>query len=325
MKQLLLFCVGSVLSAQAVPATRNPPPAALPNIEDITAGVQALEESLPGHFGKAAPPMPKDFKPHTDVMLSPTAAAAVAVSQEWGAQPNQPAAGPDGRVLYSYGAGMPTVVCAPLRVCIIEMEAGEKIVGEPHIGDAVRWNVAPALYGEGPQATSLIVLKPQSPGLDTNMLITTDRRAYYLRLISKPADYVARIAFAYADEDAHRWRRHSLEQRAAAEPSRAEVLPVMITVEQMNFDYRVTGGNQQIRPLRVFDDGAKTYIQMPPAIEHMEAPVLLVLGTDGKGTMTNYRVKQQTYIVDRLFDRARMVLGAGKKAQKVDISRGHKG
>ena len=99
----------------------------------------------------------------------------------------------------------------------------------------------------------------------------------------------------------------------------------MITVEKMNFDYRVTGGNEHIRPLRVFDDGAKTYIQMPPAIEHMEAPVLLVIGADGKGTMTNYRVKQQTYIVDRIFERARMVLGAGKKAQKVDISRASKG
>ena len=41
--------------------------------------------------------------------------------------------------------------------------------------------------------------------------------------------------------------------------------------------------------------------------------------------MTNYRVKQQTYIVDRLFERARMVLGSGKKAQKVEISRADKG
>jgi type IV secretory pathway VirB9-like protein len=37
--------------------------------------------------------------------------------------------------------------------------------------------------------------------------------------------------------------------------------------------------------------------------------------------MTNYRVQQQTYVVDRLFDRAQLILGAGKKAQKVMISR----
>ncbi len=49
--------------------------------------------------------------------------------------------------------------------------------------------------------------------------------------------------------------------------------------------------------------------------------MLVVLGNDGKGEMTNYRVRDQTYIVDRLFDRANLVLGAGKKAQKVEISR----
>lgn len=41
--------------------------------------------------------------------------------------------------------------------------------------------------------------------------------------------------------------------------------------------------------------------------------------------MTNYRVRQQTYIVDRLFDRAQLVLGTGKKSQKVEINREPKG
>jgi type IV secretion system protein VirB9 len=327
MKVILVFSVGSLLLAQPAPVSRNPPPVALPNMQDIAAGIQALQQTEPAAPGLGRPeaPIPKDFKPRTDVPLSPTAAAAVLASQQWVSQTDTPAAGPDGRVLYSYGAGMPTVVCAPLRVCIVEMEAGEKIVGEPHIGDAVRWNVAPALYGEGSQATALIVLKPQGPGLDTNMLITTDRRAYYLRLISKPADYIARIAFAYPDDDQHRWQRHLLEQRASEEETSAKVLPAMISIEKMNFEYRVTGGTAQIRPVRVFDDGAKTYIQMQPAMEHMEAPVLLVIGPDGQGIMTNYRVQQQTYIVDRLFDRARLVLGAGKKAQKLEISRAGKG
>ena len=48
-----------------------------------------------------------------EISLSPTALAAVRVSEKWRGEPNQPAAGPDGRVLYSFGAGLPTVVCAP--------------------------------------------------------------------------------------------------------------------------------------------------------------------------------------------------------------------
>lgn len=269
--------------------------------------------------------IPKDYKPTADVPLTTTAVEAVRVSEQWRGEKNSPSQGPDGRVMYSYGAGLPTVVCAPLRVCIIELQAGEKIVGEPHIGDAVRWNISPAMYGTGDNATSIIVLKPQTSGLDTNLLVTTDQRAYYLRLISKPDEYVARVAFAYPNDDSNRkWQQEMAQQRALAnqEKRSAEILPAMIAVEKMNFDYKVRGGNEHIRPLRVFDDGAKTFIQMPAEIQHREAPVLVVIGSDGKGEMTNYRVKQQTYIVDRLFDRADLVLGAGKKAQKVEITRG---
>ncbi len=107
------------------------------------------------------------------------------------------------------------MVCAPLRVCMIELQAGEKIIGEPHIGDSVRWNISPAMYGTGEDSTPVIVLKPQTPGLDTNLLVMTDRRAYYIRLISKPEEYVARVAFDYPDDDNNRkWQPQLAEQRA---------------------------------------------------------------------------------------------------------------
>src|SRR5579875_999313 len=79
---------------------------------------------------------PTDFKPRTDVPLTPAAQDAVRVSEKWMAEPTSASPGPDGRVLFSYGTGLPTVVCAPLRVCMIELQPGEKLVGEPHIGDS---------------------------------------------------------------------------------------------------------------------------------------------------------------------------------------------
>jgi type IV secretion system protein VirB9 len=269
---------------------------------------------------------PKTLQGKADVPLTPNAEEAVRVSEQWMASKNAPAAGPDGKVVFSYGAGLPTVVCAPLRVCIIELQSGEKIIGEPQIGDSVRWNLAPALYGKGDEATSVIVLKPQSAGLDTNLLITTDRRAYYLRLISKPEDYVARAAFAYPDGDERKWQVH-LAQRQAEEKEanhNRELTPAVVAVGNLCFDYSVKGGDENLRPVRVFDDGAKTYIQMPPGVQNRQAPVLVVIGQDGKGEMVNYRVKDQLYVVDRLFDRAQLILGAGKKAQKVEITRERK-
>ena len=60
-------------------------------------------------------------------------------------------------------------------------------------------------------------------------------------------------------------------------------------------------------PEAVFDDGNKTYIRMPSRFS--ETPSFYVM-LDRKETLTNFRVKGRYYIVDRLFDRAYMKIGA---------------
>ncbi len=182
------------------------------------------------------------------------------------------------------------------------------------------------MYGSGASSTSVIVLKPQGPGLDTNLLITTDRRAYYLRLLSKPDDYVARVAFAYPDDEDNerKWQQHLAEQKdQQTKSTRIAELPPN-AVDSMFFNYRLKGGDHTIRPVRVFDDGKKTYIQISEAAKNREAPVLVVIGADGKQEMVNYRVKDDMYIVDRLFEKAELILGSGKKARKVEIDRERK-
>jgi P-type conjugative transfer protein TrbG len=307
--------------APPVQAKRLPPDKSLDQY-DFAGQLKTLQAATPALAPNAESAVPAGFKPKTDVQLTVTAQEAVQMSEKWMDEHNQPAVGRDGRVLYSYGAGLPTVVCAPLRVCMIELQSGEKLVGEPHIGDSVRWNLSPAMYGTGASATPVIVLKPQGPGLDTNLLITTDRRAYYLRLLSKPDDYVARVGFAYPDDDDNerKWQQQLAEQKdqQARSAHIAELAPN--AVESMLFNYRLKG-DDSILPVRVFDDGRKTYIQISQTAKNREAPVLVVIGPDGKQEMVNYRVKDDMYIVDRLFDKAELILGSGKKARKVEIAR----
>jgi type IV secretion system protein VirB9 len=264
--------------------------------------------------------VPADFKPKTDVTLTPTAEAAVGVSEKWSGELNPPAPGPDGRVLYSYGGGLPVIVCAPLRICTIELEAGEHIVGVPQIGDSIRWRISPASYGKGNDGTTVLVLKPLNPGLDTTLLVTTDRRAYYLRLVSKAEDFTARVAFDYPEQSADQWKAFLVRQEDEQKKAKRSDDSLPAGIESLNFEYAIKG-NDAIRPVQVFDDGQKTFIRMNPNIKYREAPALVVIGPDKKPEMLNYRVKDDMYIVDRLFDRAQLVLGAGKKARKVEIIR----
>ena len=178
MRFLLLITLSSTLPAVGfsqqnggsppVQAKRLPPEKAKPSAKDANgamidrydfgAQLSALQDSnapqkgattASGSAESTKSPVPPDFKPKMDVQLTKTAEEAVQMSAKWMAEHNQPAVGHDGRVLYSYGTGLPTVVCAPLRVCMIELQSGEKLVGEPQIGDSVRWNLSPAMYGTG--------------------------------------------------------------------------------------------------------------------------------------------------------------------------------
>ena len=233
-------------------------------------------------------------------------------------------------MLFAFGAGLPTVVCAPLRVCLIELQPGEKLVGEPQIGDSVRWNVAPATYGKGDESTAMLVLKPQMPGLDTNLLITTDRRAYYVRLVSKADDYVSRVAFVYNDDDGgKKWKDHFAEQKreeiAAArdsspDPTRASCCRSSTCISTI----RSRAATKTFARSASSMTGRKPTSRCRRTSQTARLRSLMVVGADGKGEVVNYRMKDQTYIVDRLFEHAQLVLGSGKKAQKVEISHDHR-
>jgi type IV secretion system protein VirB9 len=77
------------------------------------------------------------------------------------------------------------------------------------------------------------------------------------------------------------------------------------------FGYEVTKGKElSWRPVRVFDDGVKTYIEMPAKYKALEAPVLMFYeGSQLK--LVNYRVKDRFYVADRIMTK-KAVLMAGK-------------
>lgn len=261
------------------------------------------------------PELPEDQVPATSQL-------ALAKAAQWMKDLEIPAMGKDGRVMYTFGAGLTTIVCAPLRVCVMELQPGEQVNGEPHIGDSVRWSVAPAASGAGASATYLVVIKPKEAGLDTNLMIPTNRRAYYVRLVSRQQEYLPLVAFSYPEDDAAKWRAAaSAQQRTTEEFEAARITPVE-SVESMNWLYSIEGGTEFLRPVRVMDDGKKTYIQMPEGAAVREAPILVVSGLDSTAEMVNYRVKGSMYIVDRLFEHGALLLGSGKKQQRVDIIRG---
>jgi type IV secretion system protein TrbG len=259
--------------------------------------------------------------------VSDPAKLAVRQSQEWAENPHAyPAQGKDGRMVFTFGDSAPTIICAPLRVCDIELEPGETIQGAPHIGDSVRWKIAPAVSAEGDQRITHLIIKPTEPGLDTNLMVPTDRRTYHLRLVSSRDKYLARVAFEYPDNTNQIWQKMMAKpvknERSSQSPASQSDFP-NVAVERINFDYKVevVKGKPKFKPLRVMDDGARTYISMNDNVPVEEAPVLILIDPDGSEQMVNYRLKGNIYTIDRMTDRFALISGTGVGQQRIEVTR----
>ena len=268
--------------------------------------------------------------PHAE--LNAAAVSAADASHQWETGVATPTPGADGRVVYIFGQGMPVMVCAPLRVCAIELQAGEHLQNQPQIGDSRRWEITPVLSGSGLEETPLLIVKPIEPGLETDLIVPTDRRTYVFRLISDPARFVSRLAFQYPGDDGAKWAAFQARQDAAKRDAeavaeqarekdkRAGVVPMAENaLDNLYFDYKLDG-DAAYRPERVFDDGAHTYLIYPNDGRFRELPTLLIV-SNGKSELVNFRVDGSRYIVDRLFDKAVLVVGVGKKQTRVTITR----
>ena len=208
------------------------------------------------------------------------------------------------------------VYAAPGQVTDIALQESEQLTGSGPVaaGDTVRWIIGDTESGVGASKRVHILVKPTRPDLTTNLIINTDRRTYHLELRSAEKTYMASVSWQYPADQLIALPR----QNAAADS--AAPIDAGIDVARLRFRYRIEGDRPAWRPLSAFDDEQKVYIEMPRGIAQGETPPLFVVGEDGKGELVNYRVRQNYYVVDRLFGAAELRLG-GEHRETVRIVR----
>lgn len=219
------------------------------------------------------------------------------------------------RYAYSEGA-LFQIYTKPGQVTDIALQEGEQLVGPGPVaaGDTVRWMIGDTLSGSGATQRVHILVKPTRPDITTNLVINTDRRTYHVELRANARVYMASVSWSYPEDELIALRR------AEAGAVRAAPIADGFTIENLNFDYRISGDDPDWRPLRVFDDGQRTLVEFPPNIAQGEMPPFFVIGEEGEAELVNYRVNGRYLIVDRLFHKAELRLGAGRRQVRVKIS-----
>lgn len=219
-----------------------------------------------------------------------------------------------GLVTFSYGSGIPTVVCALLELTDLAFEKGESILSV-QLGDSVRWNIESAISGSANDNVEHLIVKPLEAGLKTSMLITTDRRTYHIRLKSTEADFMPAVVFSYpnslklpskkhygddsylqytsnydSNEDHNDYsetnsslKNYSSVQNVSYEGNSRPALNVAATyndsTQRRNYNYSVDG-DSKIIPQNVYDDGKRTFIVMNNPINSSYLPVLQEISSE---------------------------------------------
>ncbi len=209
----------------------------------------------------------------------------------------------EARYIYTYASGaLYELYANPDFISTILLEEGETLE-DVAAGDTSRWSVTRSVSAGLYAPRTILLVKPQAIGLRTNIVLVTDRRTYLVEAISHGREaYSAEIAWCY--------------------PSAGEFVATS-SAGELHFDYRmrVTRGRRPTwTPIRVFDDGRRTWIEFGADIDATDLPPLFIVTGEGV-ELTNYRLDGRRYVVDRIFDAAELRLGV-RNPSIVRIERG---
>lgn len=240
-----------------------------------------------------------------------------------------------------FGRGETVLTCTVLRACVVELEQGEVLVNDPVAGDQARWIIAHARAGPA-GSDALVVVKPKSCDVTTNLVLSTNRRIYDLDLDSPPCaghagsaanpkrDYMRHVRFSYPADSSLATRRAA--RAIVADSVRHEDDRAVTPARPLNREYGVVRvrrgpfgwfGEQPIDfpwvPTTIADDGVHVYITLPREARQHPAPVLYAEEGDGSRTLVNYTMRDTVVVTDRTFRRGLFVIAAGEGEQRLEF------
>ncbi len=232
-----------------------------------------------------------------------------------GKRPSPMTIGENGEVEIIYGLTQPQILCAVLQVTDIQLQPGETIYNV-HIGDSSRWSVEPSYTGSEYGNITHLIIKPKDVNLTTSLIVGTNKRTYHMKLTSHKTEYYPMVKFFYPDV---------LNKKIEGLKKEQEVNRSMETLEtgeylsNLDFGYRIKG-SAKFKPARVYNDGLKTIIEMSEDVRNDNMPTLLLIQKDSSDpVLVNYRLQNNRFIVDAIFDEAILISGIGSKQEKIRI------
>ena len=176
------------------------------------------------------------------------------------------------------------------------------------LGDSSQWQVMPN------KRADLLFVKPITTKAYSNMTVVSDKHTYNFELRAAPEDAcdhgraIYELRFNYPVDPATAAAAAAAAAAAKNKPAVPTDLNALPLPEKRNTAYTYSG-DMLLVPLRVFDDGASTYMKWA---DGTETPAVYAKGPDGSESIVNY-ANRGDYIVIEQVAKA-FVLRSGKQA-----------
>lgn len=189
------------------------------------------------------------------------------------------------------------IYCRPGFLTDMAFKKGEQITYCGG-GDNSAWTISDTVVDGVPH----IYIKPLVDSNTTNLIVNTTKHSYHILLNTSQDWYNPMVRWNYDNE------RNSENMIQRDNDNKISLGNVdRTTVDSLNFNYSISGpGSDSIA--RVFDDGKKTWIQFRGRPNDTLPPLFIRKRGNKALQMVTYRIKENYYMVDLVFDVAELHL-----------------
>ena len=208
------------------------------------------------------------------------------------------------------------LITSPKAITDFRLRPGESIAGTPITNDSANWQFSMGTSIENGKTVQHLFIRPLKVGLDTSMIILTNERTYYFRMASFEESYMTALRFRYPQQLEDGTYLDETFSDYIYDPAVAEGYSFDMTKANYGYQVRVKSGKPSWKPVTVFSDDVKTYIQFPVDIQTSdELPSVYVI-RNGEEALVNFRYIGNMCQIDTVItDRQKILLKSGQKDQ----------
>lgn len=193
------------------------------------------------------------------------------------------------------------ILSRPKAVTDIEFAADEKIMTVAG-GDTKNWELTPTANKKH------LFVKPVYDNTETSMTVLTDKRSYQfvLKSTTAGAKWYQRVTWRHGQTVLLDLNAVESDKAVAVTDANIATRGDSVNPKNLRFGFQIAG-DADFKPVAIYDDGKRTWIQMPPGLQ--ELPALFGMADGDEFQLVNSIIDGDYIVAQRVLNSGILKLG----------------